>query len=448
MKRVGNLWESFASLKNATSAIYNGTQNKRTDYVVRRKLGYEYPVAPEMGTLDPDKVEKYARKLIGVLESGWEPGPMRHLTVKPTFGKKRIIDCPCLDDHIIHWMLIQTIRDIIMRGMYEHSYGSIPGRGISAAKKTVEKWVQLDEKAKYFVKLDIKKFYEHIDHDLLKADFRRVIKDPRVLDIIDKVISCIPVGLPIGTYTSQWLANFFLQPLDHHIKQDMCKLRRGKRTNWVVHDLRYMDDILLIGTSKRDLEKAVREVIRYCCDERKLKIKDCWEIRRIAKDSNDIGPGVAPIDIVGYRFYRDHTEVRGAIFLHASRIAARIAKRLENENRILLNDAEAVVSLCGWFAHADSAHFFNTYISPRINVKFMKEVISYASKNGIVGTSSVVFCHKRQRDGAYQILRGRSRGAARRRTCLHSDNVGDVCPVAGQPAPADPEDHGDVEGEG
>ena len=143
MKRVGNLWDDFVSLKNAELAVYNGTQNKRTDFVVCRKLGYDSPAPDQQSTLDPKKVRKYAKKLVDMLVNGWEPSPMRHLTVKPVYGKKRNIDCPCLADHIIHWMLMQSIHDIVMRGMYEHSYGSIPKRGIDAARKTVEKWVRL-----------------------------------------------------------------------------------------------------------------------------------------------------------------------------------------------------------------------------------------------------------------------------------------------------------------
>lgn len=433
MKRVGGLWDSFISLDNAIRAVYNGTQNKRTDYVVCRKLGYQDDLPEHQGKLNPVKVKKYAESRINDLRNGWEPSPMRHLVVKPIYGKKRDIDCPCLADHIIHWMLIQTVHDAITRGMYEHSYGSIPNRGIDGARKTVEKWVRLDDKAKYFVKLDVRKFYEHIDHDLLKAAFRRVIKDARLLDVIDKVIECVPSGVPIGTYTSQWFANFFLQPLDHHIKQDMCKLRRGKRTNWVAHDLRYMDDMLLLGTSKRDLEKAVREVIRYCQEEMKLEIKDSWEIRQIAADSSDVGPGVAPIDIVGYRFYRDHTEVRATIFLHTSRLATKIAKRLRTRGEVLLRDAEGVVSLCGWFSHADSQHFVDQYIKPKIDLRFLEEVISYASKNGIVGETARVYCRPGRQEGVYQILYGRSGGAARRRYCVHGGHVGDVLPLDGQP---------------
>lgn len=433
MKRVGGLWDSFISLDNTIKAVYNGTQNKRTDFVVRRKLGYQDDLPEHQGKLNPAKVKKYAEKRIDELRGDWVPSPMRHLTVKPLYGKKRNIDCPRLTDHIIHWMLIQTVHDTIMRGMYEHSYGSIPGRGIDAARKTVEKWVRLDDKAKYYVKLDVRKFYENIDHDLLKMAFRRVIKDARLLVVLDRVIECVPSGVPIGTYTSQWFANFFLQPLDHHVKQDMCKLRRGKRTNYVKHYLRYMDDTLLIGTSKRDLEKAVREVIVYCRDTLHLEIKATWEIRRIAVDSSDVGPGVAPIDIVGYRFYRDHTEVRATIFLHTSRLATKIAKRLRTRGEVLLRDAEGVVSLCGWFSHADSQHFIDQYIKPRIDLRFLEEVISYASKNGIVGEAARVYCGPGREPGVYQILYGRSGGAARRRACVHGGHVGNVLPLDGQP---------------
>ena len=448
MIRVGNLWDTFVSLENAELAVYNGTRNKRTDHVVCRKLGYHDDLPEHMGRLDPKRVRKYALQRIDDLNGDWHPREMRHLIVKPIYGKKRNIDCPRLADHIIHWMLMQTIHDVVMRGMYEHSYGSIPGRGIDAARKTVEKWVRLDEKAKYFVKLDVRKFYESIDHDLLKAAFRRVIKDGRMLTVIDRVIECVPSGIPIGTYTSQWFANFFLQPLDHYVKQDMCKLRRGKRTNWVQHYLRYMDDMLLIGTSKRDLEKAVKEILRFCRDELKLEVKACWEIRRIARDSADVGPGIAPIDIVGYRFYRDHTEVRGSIFLHTSRLAAKIDKRLRERGEVLLRDAEAVVSLCGWFSHADSKRFIDDYIRPRINLEFMEEVISYASKNGIVGEAARVFCHQRQGDGAYQILYGRSGGAARRRYCVHGGHVGDILPLDAELGTEDCPESGTVAGEG
>lgn len=434
MKRVGNLWNDLCSTSNAVRAINLGTVNKRKDSVVKRMLGYTDNHPDHVGKLDPQKVARYAKALVEALSSmEWRPSPMRHCVINPPYGKRREIDCPALSDHIVHWMLILSIKPIIMRGMYEHSYGSIPGRGIDGARRAVERWVQHDEKAKYFVKLDIRKFYPNIDQEKLKASFRRAIKDPRVLDLVDKVIGAIPSGLPIGAYTSQWFANFFLQSLDHYIAQELYKTRRGKRLNYVAHYLRYMDDMLLIGTSKRDLEKAVREVMEFARKTYGLEIKNCWEIRTIAKSVEDVGTGIAPIDIVGYRFYQDHTEVRGKVFLHTSRIAARIVRRLEKESVVLIRDAQAIVSLCGWFSHADSEYFFTHYIYNRISIKFMREVISYASKNGIDGEAARVFCSERKPDGHRDILFGRSGGAARRRYIVECDCLDDGLCLDGEP---------------
>ena len=418
MKRVGNLWGKLCCNSTAVRAIIEGTVNKRQDHIVHRKLGFSDDLPIHQGKLDPAKVQRYAEGLVQLLQQGWKPSPMRHLVVNPPFSKRREIDCPRLCDHIIHWMLISTIKPIIMRGMYEHSYGSIPGRGIDGARRTVERWVRHDEKAKYFVKLDIRKFYPSINQDLLVDMFAQRIKDPRVVEVISNAIHCVPSGVPIGAYTSQWFANFYLQSLDHHVVQDLYKTRRGKRIGYVAHYLRYMDDMLLIGTSKRDLEKAVRDIISYAKEHLGVEIKPCWEIKVIAKDYADVNTGVGPIDIVGYRFYRDHTEVRGRIFLHTSRIAARIVRRMETQSVVLVRDAQAIVSLCGWFSHADSEYFYTHYIYNRISLKFMREVISYASKNGIVGEAGRVFLGERGPDGLRHILYGCSGGPARRRFVL------------------------------
>lgn len=435
MKRVGGLWEKLISMENAISAIENGTINKRSDQIVRRKLGYNDRNPDHVGKLCPSKVNSHAKRLIQILEEGWIHHAFRQKMVCPPRGKRRDINCPTLTDHLIHWMIIQTVRPLIMRGMYDHTYGSIPGRGIDGARATVERWVQHDSTAKYFVKLDIRKFYPSIDQDILFSAYRKIIKDEKYLSVLHTLIRAVPSGIPIGAYPSQWNGNFYLQPLDHHIVQDLYKTRRGKRTNFVRHYLRYMDDMLLIGTSKRDLEKAVREIIRYCREELKIEIKASWEIKLIASTKIDangkkiVEPHTAPIDICGYRFYKDHTEARGGIFLHASRLATGIAKRLEQEGYVRLVDAEGLVSLCGWFEHADSEYFLSHYVNAKVSVNFLKGVISYASKNGIVGDASRIYCGRSERDGQYHILYGYSAGRARRRNSVLRNRLDDDLPV-------------------
>lgn len=376
MKRIGYLWDDFCTVQNAEAAIELGTRHKRNTRAVQKRLGYtseQVKANPDLlYQLDPVKVREMAESTVKLLESGeWHPKPYRHIRKRSsTSGKIREIDCPALQDHIIHWMLIIVIKPALMRGMYQHSCGSIPGRGIEYARKTLEKWVRRKD-AVYFVKLDIRKFYQNIDHDVLKTKIRKVIKDPKMLGVIDAIIDSLSTGLAIGNYTSQWFANFYLQSLDHFVTQSNYKSRRGKRVNYVRHYLRYMDDMLLIGTSKRDLERAVRAIIDYAKSECRLEIKPEWEIKRFDEYS---------LDMVGYRFKPGVTTVRGVIFLHAKRLARKIYKTKEKRGRIAPRDAQAMISMLGWFGHADSKHFVKTYIKPYVDEKEIKEVISSESK--------------------------------------------------------------------
>lgn len=377
MNRIGYIWNSFCTVENVKLAIELGTQHKRNARAVKRLLSYDKEVLqehPELrGQLDPDKVQRISEEVVSMLENGeWQPHPYRHIRrYSPSTGKTREIDCPTLRDHIIHWMIILATKDAITRGMYKFSCGSIPGRGIEYARKTVEKWVR-DKHSKYFVKLDIRKFYQSIDHEKLKAAFRKIIKDVKMLLVIDAVIDSLQNGLAIGNYTSQWFANFFLQPFDHFVLQQNYKIRRGKRVNFVRHYMRYMDDILFMGTSKRDLEKAVRAAIAFARDELGVEIKNCWEIKCF--DDGDT------LDIVGYRFTKEATTVRKSIFLHAKRLAKHIYKVKEKQGKIEPRNAQAMESLLGWFDHADSDYFNETYIIPYINENEIKEVISNESK--------------------------------------------------------------------
>ena len=376
MKRLGDLWDKFCSVETAIEAITLGTQHKRSSRAVRRHLCYDKNTVkqhPELRyELDPEKVRRYAEEVVALLRSGeWHPKPYRHITKKSrTTGKVREIDCPTLQDHIIHWMLILAVKPAIMRGMYEFSCGSISGRGIEYARRRLEKWARQKDSV-YYVKLDVRKFYRSIPHGRLKAAFRRIIKDRRVLGAVDAIIDSLPTGLAIGNYTSQWFANYYLQPLDHFILQGLYKTRRGKRVKYVRHYLRYMDDLVLIGASKRDLEKAVRAIADYARDALGLAVKACWEIKRFDKSA---------LDAVGYRFGPGRTTVRKVIFLHAKRLAKHIFKVKKKTGRIDLVNAQAMESTIGWIKHANSKYFMRTYIEPYIDENEIKEVISNASK--------------------------------------------------------------------
>lgn len=428
MKRVGHLWEKFCSIETAEAAIRWGTQNKRQDRVVVRIFGYarNNPDHPA-GSLDPAKVHDYAVRLVSELEAGrWShhPGKKRHIK---SSGKEREIEIARLKDHIVQWMAILTIEDLETRKMYRHSCGNLPKRGIEDARKTVERWVRSGD-CKFFVKLDVKQFYKTVNLNKLRDLMHRHIKDRRFLEMLDQIIfsSAVqetlfdePRNLAIGYFSSPWFANIYLTPLDNFITGSLYKERRGKKVRWVRHYLRYVDDLLLMGTSKSDLKQAVKKIKAFCREVLDVDIKNAWEICRIGellppdeKGRMKIKPGTKQVDIVGYTFTTTTTRVRSGSFLKARRLAKRIRKRLDCKGYVVLQNAQAMLSRNGWFTHSDSKHFTELYIKPFINIKFIKGIVSYADKNGIIGKTARIYCKPGRAEGSYHILYGRAGGAA------------------------------------
>lgn len=422
MKRVGYLWESFCSIETATEAIIRGTMNKRSDRVVVRIFG-----SPDhsRGSLDPRKVHAYAARLVNELEAGrWKhmPGKKRHIISN---GKDREIEIARLKDHIVQWMAILTIEKMEMKKMYRHSCGNLPKRGIEDARRSVEKWVRSGD-CKFFVKLDIRHFYQTVNLHRLSGMLHSHIKDSRFLAVLDQIVYSAseqetlfedPHNLAIGYYSSPWFANIYLTPLDNFITGELYKERRGKRIPQVKHYLRYVDDLLLMGNSKSDLKKAVKKIMAFCREHLGVEIKDAWEICRIGeslppdeKGKMRLKPGTKKVDIVGYTFTAQVTTVRAQNFLRLRRLARKICRNLREKNRVSIRAAQAFVSRCGWFQHANSINFTRLYIQPYANPKFMREVLSYASKNGIVRASACIHCRPGKAEGSYHILH--RRGAA------------------------------------
>ena len=132
--------------------------------------------------------------------------------------------------------------------MYYWCCASIKGRGLHHGMRKLKKALVEDRKyTKYCLKLDIKKFYPNIDKQCLKDKFRRVIKDENTLWLIDSIIDSADSGVPIGNYTSQWFANFYLQDLDHYIKEELG----------IKYYIRYMDDMVLFSNNKKTIKDII-----------------------------------------------------------------------------------------------------------------------------------------------------------------------------------------------
>lgn len=345
MKRVGYIFEEICSIENIQLAITNASKGKHNRRTVRNVLEHREQAAEAIREM--------------LISKSYKPKPYRAFKIKDGANKKeRTIYCPAFyPDQIIHWAIMQIIQPVIMKGMYKFSCGSIPGRGMHYGKRYLERWIRRDHKhTKYCLKLDIKKYYPHINNEVLKKQFCAKIKDNEALWIIDSIIDSHAEGLPIGNYTSQWWANFYLEGLDHYIKEVLR----------IKYYLRYMDDMALFSNNKKALHKA-RKLIAEFIAPLGLTLKENWQVFRV---------DARAVDFLGFRFYRNKTTLRKR---NALRIRRRVNKAYK-KGKVTVKDARAILSYLGWITHSNSHNFYIAYVKPYVNIKKLKEVVSHESR--------------------------------------------------------------------
>lgn len=276
-------------------------------------------------------------------------------------GKVRRIGIQNIKQQLYDYIAVEGLKPLLKR-IGEYQYASIPGRGCTKGKEVIHRWIQ-NRKMRYFVKLDVKKCFESIDHELLMNFLKCHVKNDKLLYLIQALIDSFEKGLSIGSYLSQYLCNLYMSILYHHIMENLYKTRRGKRVSLVSHCLIYMDDILMIGSQKRDLKRAVWLIIQKA-EKIGLEIKNNYQIKEI--DGN-------AIDMMGFKIYRTHTEIRGRIYLLVRRSFRRARKR------ITLRIAKKCVSYYGYLKHTDSKRIQRKW-KVRSTLRKCKGVIKNESK--------------------------------------------------------------------
>lgn len=346
MRRVGYLFEGICDLDNLKRAAQLACRGKRKRKDVRRFLR--------------DEEQKLLMLREHLLDGSYRCMPYSKKVIRDKgSGKEREIFVPKFyPDQIVQWAVTLKLVPIIMRGMYDYSCASIPNRGVDFGYKKIRKILKNDVKnSKYCLVCDVKKFYPSIDQNILMDKFRRKIKDERALKLVETIVRSVPSGVPIGNYTSQWFANFFLQDFDHFIKEQLH----------IKYYIRYMDDIVLIGANKRKLHSARVRIGEFLARER-LLLKSNWQVFRVAEDKRT----GRPIDFLGYNFYRTFVTVRGRTFLRATRRIRKIAKK----GWLTARDSCAVFSYMAKFEKASGQKIYNIRVKPFLNLKLCRRVIS------------------------------------------------------------------------
>lgn len=281
-------------------------------------------------------------------------------------NKEREIIVPDLHEHIIHHMLISSLKPLFTIGMYDHTYSSIPGRGLHKCSRYIRRKIDNQPRdCKYFMQLDIHKFFGSINHNTLKDILRLYIHDIKIRELLFSVIDVTDRGLPIGFYTSHWLANWFLQPLDHMISE-----RWGAQVY-----ARYMDDMIIGGSNKRELHRML-DKIRFWLEGHGLELKPNYQIYRFDYIDQDLRRRGRSVDFIGFRFFRDKTLLRKSIMMRMIRKANHIGKK----GYMNITDAHQMMSYLGWISWADVYHVYTEFIAPHVTFKQCSKFISQYDK--------------------------------------------------------------------
>lgn len=243
--------------------------------------------------------------------------------------EREIYKLPYYPDRIVHHAIMNILESIFVDSFTKDTYNCIKKRGIHGALNSLTKSLKDETSNLYCLKLDIRKFYPSIDHDILKLLLRRKFKDKDLLWILDEIVDSTK-GIPIGNYLSQYFGNFYLNYFDHYIKEELG----------VKHYLRYCDDIVITHNSKEYLRFIFNQIRVYLKDKLKLDVKSNYQIFLIRSRG---------IDFVGYKSYVEYIELRDSI-------KRKIIRMLRYNRNI-----KSIASYNGWLIHCNSINFRRKY---------------------------------------------------------------------------------------
>ena len=230
-----------------------------------------------------ERLEENLAALGAELLSGQVPvGDYHYFTIHDP--KERTICAASFRERVLHHALMNVCEPVLERAAVFDSYACRKGKGRLLA---VERAQRFARRYRWFLKMDIRKYFDSIDQETLRALLGRKFKDQVLLGIFDRILSSYQTmpgrGLPIGNLTSQHFANFYLAPLDRFLKEDL------RREAYV----RYMDDGVVWGESSHELSEVCERVRGFLAAELKVELKGNTAINRTAFG----------IDFLGYRLF-------------------------------------------------------------------------------------------------------------------------------------------------
>lgn len=344
MKRIGNLYAKIISIENLRLADEKARKGKLKSYGVRvhdRNREANIIALHEALLTKTYKTSKYQVFKV------YEP------------KEREIFRLPYYPDRIVHHAIMNVMEPIWVKIFTHNTYSCIKERGIEGCARRVDRIIRkYDGRPLYCLKIDIKKFYPSIDHEVLKSIIRRKIKDKDLLWLLDEIIDSAD-GVPIGNYLSQYLANLYLAYFMHMVNERL-HIEIGRDVKFDATE--YADDIPFFADNKQDLHKAFVYIRQYLKEELHLTVKSNYQVFPVSVNRYD--KSGRAIDYVGYKFHREQKLMRKSIKKNLCRAVATLNRK---EPAVPYKEYKmAIAPWIGWAKHSDSRHLIKTIIKNKI----------------------------------------------------------------------------------
>lgn len=298
--------------------------------------------------------------------------PIRYTERYDDASKKiRKIGISTMKQQCYDYIAVNACKEMLLAKIGHYQCASLKNKGQVFGKNAIETWIRTNpDKCKWIFKADVKHFYPSVSHTILKKYLDRDIKNNDVKYILFTLIDSYEEGLCIGSYLCQFLANYYISHAYHYVSEQLFTMRRDKRINLINHVLFYMDDIILLGSSKKNVKLASKKLEKYLKDVLGLTLKPTYQLFPL--DSR-------PIDMMGFKVYTYKTTVRRRIFNNANKVYIKVKN---SRHTMTLEEAYKVVSYYGYLKHSSSKKYSNK-IKLDKTLEMAKEVISNASKSRV-----------------------------------------------------------------
>jgi len=269
----------------------------------------------------------------------YKPKPLTNFVLRDP--KTRLISKSDFRDRVVHHTLLLVIGNIFQKQFIYDSCANQISKGTLFALKRFDyfkrKVTNNFKQPAFCLKADVKHYFQEVSHEILISILSRRIKDEEILWLIKQILSNNVIrsggrthfdkkGMPLGNYTSQFFANVYLNEFDHFVKNTLK----------VKYYIRYVDDFVILHTSKKQLEVWKSEIDRFLREKLKLELHP--QKSRIISLSRGV-------DFVGFRNFCNFRLLR-------KRNIRSMEKKVELYKKEMIDFSTLFESYQGWQAYA------------------------------------------------------------------------------------------------